>query len=92
MTAGLKTPCYAADPAATSQFGNTSTARMTLERTREHLCPLNPQVDPAILDGRDRGLRNTREFGKLTLRELLELPGEYGPTRRRKPRRVAWRV
>ncbi len=47
--------------------------RMTLEPSRQHLCPLNPQVDPVILNGRDRGLRNTRQFGELALRELLEL-------------------
>jgi hypothetical protein len=47
---------------------------MTLEGSGQHLCPLDSQVDPAVLNGRDRGLRNTREFGELALGELLELP------------------
>ena len=47
--------------------------RMTLERLSEYLCPLNPEVNPAILDGGQSGLRNSSEFGKLALAKLLEL-------------------
>ena len=46
---------------------------MTLERLSEYLCPLNPEVNPAVLDGGQGGLRNSCEFGKLALTKLLEL-------------------
>ncbi len=46
---------------------------MTLERLSEYLCPLNPEVNPAVLDGGQGGLRNSCEFGKLALAKLLQL-------------------
>jgi len=38
---------------------------MALESTGKYLCTLNPQIDSPVLDCRDGGLRNAREFGQL---------------------------
>ena len=47
--------------------------RVTPESARQYLCALYAEIDPAIFDGGNGGLRNTGEFRKLALTQLLEL-------------------
>ena len=46
---------------------------MTFERTSKYLRPLDPEIDPAILDSGEGGLGYPREFGQLALAQLLKL-------------------
>ena len=46
---------------------------MTLQGARENLGPFDPQIDPSVLDCRDRGLGNARQLGELVLAQLLQL-------------------
>jgi len=52
--------------------GEYQNGRMTLERSREDLRPLYAEIDPAILDGRDGGLRDAAKFGELALAQFLQ--------------------
>lgn len=46
---------------------------MALERIRKNLGALDPQIYSTVLDGRNRGLRDARELGKLALAQFLKL-------------------
>lgn len=52
--------------------GNDEYGRMAMECPRKCFRAFHSQIDPAILDCRDGRLRNTRQFGKLTLAQFLE--------------------
>ena len=45
---------------------------MTPERVCEDLRSLDAQINPAILDSGNGGLRNAREFGQLALAQFLK--------------------
>ena len=45
---------------------------MTPERVREDLRSLDAQIDPAIFDCGNCGLRNARELGQLALTQFLK--------------------
>ena len=45
---------------------------MALKCVGKHLCPLNAQIDATVLNGGDRGLRNSRALCQLALAEFLK--------------------
>jgi len=54
---------------------------MAAKRSSKHLSALNTQPNPIPLDGRQRRLRNTAQFGELVLAEALKLTDDtYGFT------------
>jgi len=46
---------------------------MAFESTGKNLCALDAEVNSAVLNSGNGGLRNTCEFGELTLAQLLKL-------------------
>ena len=46
---------------------------MALKGASQDFGSLHAQIDPIVLDGRDRGLRNSRPVGELVLAQFLEL-------------------
>ena len=47
--------------------------RMALERSGQNFRTLDPLIDAIVLDGGNRRLRNSGQFGQLALGQLLEL-------------------